>query len=177
MRREVPAVQAASSRRAIRASPGPTDGGSRHGQKCWAPFGPTAVDRRPSNSRGEAGRLKRDVHRGRGGANLTNTARGTPWVGRTCGYTDFDKPRCREASRPAGPFRTLGVPRALGTFSRVGGRNGNTTYPASQRIRAMTRVCFNPHPEEPRAARRHRKSVKADLRIQIPISGKPEIGG
>jgi hypothetical protein len=32
-----------------------------------------------------------------------NTARGTPWVGRTCGNSDFSTPRCCEASRSAGP--------------------------------------------------------------------------
>ena len=71
-------------------------------------------------SRGlETGRRdERFDHRGWRGANLTNTARGTPWVWRTCGVPrrtpdliggkagttkDFDKPRCREASRPVGP--------------------------------------------------------------------------
>ena len=64
-------------------------------------------------------RLKCD-HRGRCGASRLNTARGTPWVWRTCGtlcrsleperkarHKDFDKPRCREASRPAGPIGPL----------------------------------------------------------------------
>jgi hypothetical protein len=91
-----PAVQAASSRRANRASPGPTGGGSRHGQKCWAPFGPTAVDRRPSNSRGEAGRLKRDVHRGRGGANLKHRARDA------LGWADLRLYGLRQASMSRG---------------------------------------------------------------------------
>jgi hypothetical protein len=63
-------------------------------------FGPEAVDRSP---RRKDGGLKRSVHRGRCGANLPNTARGTPWQRRTCGNSDFDKPRCREASRSAGP--------------------------------------------------------------------------
>jgi hypothetical protein len=53
------------------------------------------------------GRLKRSVHRGRDGANLTNTARGTPWKRRTCGFTDFDRPRCCEALRSAGPSGPL----------------------------------------------------------------------
>jgi len=44
------------------------------------------------------------ARRGRRGANLTNTARGTPRDRRTCGYSDFDRPRCREASRSAGPL-------------------------------------------------------------------------
>jgi len=37
-------VQAAPSRRAAphRTSLGLTDGGSRHGQMCWAPFGPVS---------------------------------------------------------------------------------------------------------------------------------------
>jgi hypothetical protein len=54
------------------------------------------------------------------GADRLNTARGTPRVWRTCGTLcrpfeperaastqDFDRPRCREASRPAGPFGPL----------------------------------------------------------------------
>ena len=36
----------------FRTSLGPTDGGSRHGKMCWAPFGPEAVDRRASARRG-----------------------------------------------------------------------------------------------------------------------------
>jgi len=86
-----------------RAPLGPTDDGCRHGQICWAPFGPAAVDRL---SFGNEGSLKRYFHRGRSGANLINTARGTPWRRRSRGQNLLDKPRCREASRPVGP-RTL----------------------------------------------------------------------
>ena len=46
-------------------------------------FGPTAVDRRLCR---KAWRLKGYVHRGPCGANLRNTARGTPWDWRTCGF-------------------------------------------------------------------------------------------
>src|SRR6185437_7921588 len=38
----------------------------------------------------------------------SNIARGTPWKRRTCGYSDFDRPRCREVSGsvgPSGPWR------------------------------------------------------------------------
>src|SRR5512147_3123666 len=62
----------------------------------------------------------RSDHRGMLGSKPINTARGTPWVWRTCGtlcrsleperkvrHKDFDKPRCREASRPAGPIGPL----------------------------------------------------------------------
>ena len=66
------AVQAASSRRAVRASLGPTDDGCRHGQNCRPPFGPAAVDR---FAFGNEGSLKRHVHRGRSGANLKHRAR------------------------------------------------------------------------------------------------------
>ncbi len=45
---------------------------------------------------------------GDGAEQASNTARGTPWVWRTCGTNKrFDKPRCREASRPVGPFGPL----------------------------------------------------------------------
>ena len=41
-----------------------------------------------------------------------NIARGTPKVRRTCGsIPDFGKPRCREASRSAGPFGPRGSAR------------------------------------------------------------------
>src|SRR5690349_9917975 len=69
-----------------------------------------------------------------------NTARGTPWVWRTCGITDFDKPRCREASRSAGPVGPL-ASRAPSAFSGSGGQ-GLRAYPAlAQRTRAMTHAC------------------------------------
>ncbi len=64
---------------------------------------PIAVDRRPSNSRGEAGRLKLVSHRGRRGANLKTPRAGRLGLGGLAALSDFDKPRCREASRPAGP--------------------------------------------------------------------------
>ncbi len=81
---------------------------------------------------------------------------------RTCGITDFGKPRCREAPGPAGPSAfvcatcaslsapgTFGVPRALGSFSgaaevlRAGYRaspasDWTTASPAPPRTGAMT---------------------------------------
>ena len=74
--------------------------------------GPAAVERRRSAKNLCAiRRLKRSVHRGRSGANQSIAARDarTWW---TCGYLQLDKPRCREASRPVGPLRAPGVPRA-----------------------------------------------------------------
>src|SRR6185437_8193611 len=71
----------------------------------------------------------------------TNTARGTPWVWRTCGFTDFGKPRCREVSRSAGPSGPL-ASRAPSAFSESAGELGLRAYPAlAQKIRAMTHVC------------------------------------
>ena len=75
--------------------------------------GPAAVERRRSaKNLCATRRLKRSVHRGRNGANQSIAARDarTWW---TCGYLELDKPRCREASRPVGPLRAPGVPRAL----------------------------------------------------------------
>jgi len=101
-----PAVQAASSRRAGRAA---TSGGEASSPEGEAP--------------------ERSVHRGRCGASLQTPRAGRLGFWRTCGITDFGKPRCREAPGPAGPStyvcarcaslsapRTLGVPRALGSF-------------------------------------------------------------
>src|SRR6185437_6441567 len=51
----------------------------------------------------KAGGPERRVHQGRCGADLSNTARGTPWGWRTCGLTYFSMPRCCEASRSVGP--------------------------------------------------------------------------
>ena len=49
-------------------------------------------------------RTERTDHRGERGANLTNTARGTPLDLADLRHDqDFDKPRCCEASRPVGP--------------------------------------------------------------------------
>ena len=115
------------------------------------------MDRRPSNSRGEAGRLKRDVHRGRGGANLTNTARGTPSRRRTCGYSDFSTPRCCEVSRSAGPTDPWRPARPRYFFesgrlvapkpvrAKADGK-WTTACPGPQRIRVMTHVCFSNRP-------------------------------
>ena len=64
-----------------------------------------------------------------------NTARGTPWVRRTCGNIGLRQPRCREASRPVGPPGTL-ASRAPSVLFESGG-NWTTAYPAPQRIRAM----------------------------------------
>ena len=146
------------SRRTCRAPPGPVmaEIGNRSQVRQLKP-GPTAVDRRPANSQGEAGCLKWEVHRGRCGANLRNTARGTPWEWRTCGGLPKGGPlirlgaarcrglrvrvllvcaRCVNLSAP----RTLGVPRALGAFRGNAARprsaerakadgNGNAAYP------------------------------------------------
>ncbi len=87
---------------------GPRDGGAGNRSKVRRTRpGPTAVDRRPSNSRGEAGRLKREVHRGRDGANLKTPRAGRLGLGGLAVLSDFDKPRCREASRSAGPLGPL----------------------------------------------------------------------
>ena len=66
-------------------------------------LGRRAVDRQPHNPRGEAGCLK-GQSTGGDAEQTSNTARGTPGKRRTCGFLpDFDKPRCREASRSVGP--------------------------------------------------------------------------
>ena len=121
MRRGGPAVQAAEgSRRTGRAPPGPVMAGRKdRSQVRTLKPGPIAVDRRPSNSQGEAGCLKWEVHRGRCGANLQHRARDA------LGMADLRRPAERRAIRYAsvprgaeacGSVRTLGVPRALGIF-------------------------------------------------------------
>ena len=98
-------------------------------RRCGArPGGPSRRALRPAHAAGrqavvwrpcrKARRLKMEVHRGPCGANLTNTARGTPWDWRTCGTTGFDKPRCREASRPAGPISDPCASRAPSVLNR-----------------------------------------------------------
>ena len=176
-----------ASRRANRASRGPTDGGSRHGQKCWAPFGPRAVDRRP---RRKAGSLKWTVHRGRCGANLQ-----TPRAGRL-GYGGLAVIRIStrlDVARRRGPWVrapclrtrrklvcawTLGVPRALGTFGSGGKGKWECGLPgAVQRIRAMSRVCFaravcsGPHPEEPAEGGRLERWRQAQSSSPVVKSG------
>jgi hypothetical protein len=129
MRCPRPAVQAASSRRANRASPGPRDGGTgNRSQICRTRPGPIAVDRRPANSRGEAGRLKREIHRGRSGANLKHRARDAMET------ADLRQYGLRQASMPRGVevrgfVRTL-ASRAPSVPFESGGQYRNTAYPA-----------------------------------------------
>ena len=77
---------------------------------------------------------------GVGAEQTSNTARGTPLVWRTCGYSDFDRPRCREASRSAGPSGPL-ASRAPSVLSRAAA--WTTASPAPQRIRAAERWLFD----------------------------------
>ena len=82
----------------------PMTAGPATGHRLPAPrLGPQRWIGGPSNSRGKAGRLKREVHRGRGGANLKTPRAGRHGNGGLAALSDFDKPRCREASRSAGP--------------------------------------------------------------------------
>ena len=98
-----------------------------------------------------------------------NTARGTPWDWRTCGTTGFDKPRCREASRPAGPFGPIGVPRALGAISGSERRKGNAAYPGPSKEYGRRSVDFSPpRPEERRAA------TRLEARPQAPTGVEPK---
>jgi hypothetical protein len=71
-----------------------------------------------------------------------NTARGTPWVWRTCGITDFDTPRCREVARPVGLSRPL-ASRAPSVLSESGGREGGLPG-AAQRMRVMNHARVTP---------------------------------
>jgi hypothetical protein len=71
-----------------------------------------------------------EVHRGRCGANLTHRARDASEK-RTCGNNGFDKPRCREASRPVGPIGPDSVPRALGSFRGGRKRRPKTGVPGA----------------------------------------------
>jgi hypothetical protein len=104
-----------------RARPGPP---TAAGRERWS--------KRPTIREGEDGCLKWKSTGG--GAKQTSKHRARDArVRRTCGYSDFGKPRCREAPGPVGPstlsLRTLrklecawtrSVPRALGSFSKGG---------------------------------------------------------
>jgi hypothetical protein len=75
-----------ASRRTGRAPPGLRDGrAGSWSQDLPVRSGPTAVDRRPSNSKGEAGCLKWDVRRGRCRASLQTPRAGRHRTWRTCG--------------------------------------------------------------------------------------------
>ena len=72
-------------------------------------------------------RTERTDHRGERGANLTNTARGTPLDLADLRHDqDFDKPRCCEASRPVGPSGPQ-ASRAPSAFFEAGGSNFQKT--------------------------------------------------
>ena len=110
------------------------DAVSRPAVKPLRPGAPTA--------RRGAGCLKREVHRGRDGANLKTPRAGRHGNGGLAALSDFDKPRCREASRPAGPSIfvcahcvNLSAPRTLASRApsvlfESGGQYRNTAYPA-----------------------------------------------
>ena len=99
-------------------------------------------------------RTERTDHRGERGANLTNTARGTPLdLADLRHYQDFDKPRCCEASRPVGPSGPQ-ASRAPSDFFEAGGflpphrrrtrrqqRNRAMTL-AWMRSKALSRLAF-----------------------------------
>jgi hypothetical protein len=137
----LPAVQAASSRRASRASPGSVMTALREwSRSAGADLGPKRWIGMPRNPRESRGCLKRSAHRGRCGANLKHRARDAFGSGGTAALSGLDKPRCREASGPAGPSGPTGVPRALLFGAR---RNLEGGLPgADQRTRAMTHVCY-----------------------------------
>ena len=95
----------------------------------------------------QSGRRERlpemEVHRGRCGANLANTARGTPKDWRTCGTTGLRQASMSRGVEARGSIRTLGVPRALGSFP--GERKWEYGLPgAAQRIRAMALALTQP---------------------------------
>ena len=74
-------------------------------------LGPIAVERRPDNPEGEKGGLKRVSPPGAARSKPINTARGTPWVGRTCGLPAVARrakagrtSACLDAARHRGPW-------------------------------------------------------------------------
>ena len=97
-----PAVQAASSRCASPRITGP-----RRRRRPALSEVPNAAGARTVEKRLDTeGRLK-GQSTGGDAEQTSNTARGTPLVWWTCGNYCFDKPRCREASRPVGPLGPL----------------------------------------------------------------------
>ena len=77
----------------------PCDDGARaDGHVLTVPIWPEAVDRRALRKQG---RLKRYVHRGRCGADLKNTARGTPRDGGLAAMTDSTS---LDVARRRGPW-------------------------------------------------------------------------
>ena len=136
MRRHGPAVEAAARPGAPAARHGaPLTVAARHGQKCWAPFGPRAVDRRPRNSQGEQGlpervsppgalRSRPTKHRARDAIGLGGLA-ALP-VSTSLDVARRRGPRVRAFLfahlRELGCAGTLGVPRALGFFAGASGK-------------------------------------------------------
>jgi hypothetical protein len=106
------------SRRTGRAPPGPVmaEAGNRSQVRRPQP-GPTAVDRHTFQFERRGGLPETGSPPGAMRSKPINTARGTPWVLADLRNTlrnaqarrraDFDTPRCREASRPAGPLGPL----------------------------------------------------------------------
>jgi hypothetical protein len=124
------AVQAASSRLAFPRATGPRDGGNgNRSQVRRARPGPTAVDRQPANSQGEARspetvsppgarRSKPHKHRARDAMETADLR-----------FYGFRQASMLRGVEVRGSVWTLGVPRALGSF-RGRRRRWKTAYPA-----------------------------------------------
>ena len=122
----------------IRASLDPRGGGECRAVTAWPPrLGPQRWIGGPPIAR-KARAPETGSPPGAERNRSINTARGTPWVWRTCGLPavarksvggpDFDKPRCREASRSAGPIGPL-ASRAPSVLFPGAVRKGTTSVP------------------------------------------------
>ena len=120
-----------------------------------------------------------EVHRGRCGANLQTPRAGRLGFGGLAAITDFDTPRCREASRPVGPIwfahlrqlecaRTEASPRPR-FFRGAARKRMKTGVPgAAQRIRAMTHA--------PRPAQGDRSQKNCDQKNWISACANERTG-
>ena len=147
---------------------GPRDGGNGTGHRLAGPgLGPQRWIGGPSNSRGKAGRLKREVHRGRDGANLKHRARDAM---ETADLRHYRTSTSLDVARRRGPRvrQDPGVPRALGTFRERRSVSEYGVPGAAQRIRAMTRAYSSFRGASD--SERTRNSYSAALGLWIPGS-------
>ena len=166
----------------IRASLDPRGGGECRAVTAWPPrLGPqrwiggppiARKARAPETASPPGAKRNRSI----------NTARGTPWVWRTCGLPavarksvggpDFDKPRCRDASRSAGPIGPLASRAPLGTFSGSGAeRNDERTRRSHKKYGRRSYALSSSRPSAARAGTHTPQSIERARRMGPRLRG------
>ena len=131
----------------------------RLGSKRWLSL-PSRQGGRPETVRPPGAlRSKPKKHRARDAMGTADLRLARLKLDRAKAGTDFDKPRCREASRPAGPSDPS-ASRAPSVLFGAAEREWKPAYPAPPRIGAAERCLVTPAPS--RAA--SRPSVRRDRR-------------